>query len=233
MVASVEPEKSKLKIIIVEDDEALRTVLARVLSHLGHDVRSACDGVALDSALADYPADVVVLDLNLPGEDGVDIARRLRRTNNCGIIMTTGRGLVKERVSGFQSGADLYFVKPVDPMELHEAISNLGRRLAQSPPSSIVWHLDPSSSILRTPRNISIKLTSNECIVLKLLFASPGETVRSSDIFLALGHPDDEYGGMRVKALFSRLRKKVKSLDTESELPISARHSLGYAFLAT
>ena len=211
----------------------MRIVLAGVLSRLGHDVRSVGDGASLNSALDDYPADVVVLDLSLPGEDGVDIAQRLRRTCNCGIIMTTGRGLVKERVSGFQSGADLYFVKPVDPMELHEAILNLGRRLVRSLPSTTIpWHFDPSSSTLKTPRNINIVLTSNECIVLKLLFAVPGKTVHSSVIFSALGHPDDEYGAMRVKTLFSRLRVKVHSLDPESELPIRARHSLGYAFLA-
>jgi len=145
-------DKTRLRLIIVEDDEALRTVIAKVLSHLGHDVRTACDGAALDAALANYPADVVLLDLNLPGEDGVDIAQRLRRTNNCGIIMITARGMAKDRVSGFYSGADLYFVKPVDPMELHAAILNLGRRLAQSlPTTTIPWHFNPSSSTLRTP----------------------------------------------------------------------------------
>ncbi|MEI6306745.1 MAG: response regulator transcription factor, partial [Deltaproteobacteria bacterium] len=177
--------------------------------------------------------DVLILDLNLPGEDGVDIAQRLRRTCSCGIIMTTARGQVKERVSGFQSGADLYFVKPIDPIELHAALISLGRRI--SPPLPIeksAWHFEPQLSTMRTPRNISIQLTAQECIVMRLLFASPGETVLRSEIFSALGHPDDEYASKRLETLLSRFRSKVRVFDPESELPIRARHGMGYAFLA-
>jgi len=223
----------KLRIIIVEDEEDLLIVLVAVLSRLGLDVRGCSDGASLDRAIADYPADVVVLDLNLPGEDGVDIARRLRRTCQCGIIMTTSRAMVNERVRGFESGADLYFVKPIDPMELHAALLNLGRRLTQPPlPVKPLWLYDSASSSLRTPNGVSIKLTANECTVMKMLFAVPGEIVSSASLLSALGHPDDEYGLQRLKTLFSRLRSKVHDHDTESELPVRARHSLGYALLA-
>ena len=217
-----------LRVIIVEDDEGLRTVLVKILSSLGHDVRGVGDGTSLDAAMADYPADVVVLDLNLPGEDGVHIAQRLRATNRCGIIMTTSRALVDQRLEGFSSGADLYFVKPIEPMELHAALLNLGRRLT---PSDSSWRFDPLHSVLTTPRNISINLTSQECIVLKLLVAAPGQTVPRAEIFSALGHPDDEYGRKRLETLLSRLRSKAHSHDPGSELPLRARHSIGYAFL--
>ncbi|HIJ87217.1 MAG TPA: response regulator transcription factor [Desulfuromonadales bacterium] len=226
--------EAKLRIIIVEDEEVLRTVLVTILTRLGHDVRGAGDGAALDLALADYPADVVVLDLNLPDEDGVDIAQRLRRTCSCGIIMTTGRGQVEERVNGFQGGADLYFVKPIDPLELHAALLNLARRLtpAESPAKKIAWHFDPQLSTVRTPHGISINLTAHEYIVMQQLLAVPGKTVSRSELFSALGHPDDEYGSKRVETLLSRLRSKVRHFDPESELPIRARHGIGYAFLA-
>lgn len=226
-------EERKLRIIIVEDEDDLRIVLVEILSRLGLDARAAGDGASLDRAMADYPADIVVLDLNLPGEDGVDIARRLRQTHQCGIIMTTSRAMVDERVKGFESGADLYFVKPIDPIELHAALTNLGRRLAQPVPSEkIPWFYDSSASSLRTPNCVSIKLTANECTVMKLLFAVPGETVSSASLLTVLGHPDDEYGLQRLKTLFSRLRAKVHDHDPESELPVRARHSQGYAFLA-
>ena len=225
--------ESKLRIIIVEDEEDLRTVLVTILSRLGHDVRGAGDGTALDLALADYPADIVVLDLNLPGEDGVDIAQRLRRTSSCGIVMTTARGQVQERVSGFQGGADLYFVKPIDPLELHSALLNLGRRLKPSLSSAeAAWHFDPQLSIICTPHGISIKLTAHEFIVIQVLLAVPGKTVSRSELFSALGHPDNEYGSRRVETLLSRLRSKVHHLDPGAELPIRARHGVGYAFLA-
>jgi len=226
--------ESKLRIIIVEDEEELRTVLVSILTRLGHDVRGAGDGTALDLALADYPADVVVLDLNLPGEDGVGIAQRLRRTCSCGIVMTTARSQVQERVSGFQGGADLYFVKPIDPLELHAALLNLGRRLTPpgTPQNKATWHFDPQFSLVLTPHGVTVNLTAHEFIVMQLLLAVPGKTVRRSELYSALGHPDDEYGSKRVETLVSRLRSKVHLLDPESELPIRARHSMGYAFLA-
>ena len=223
----------KLRIIVVEDEEDSRTVLVTILSRFGHDVRGVVDGVSLDRALADYPADVVVLDLNLPGEDGVDIAKRLRRTINCGIVMTTARGQVNERVSGFQSGADLYFPKPFDPLELHASILSLGRRLTSSTTTDkSVWHFDPQLSVMFTPRGVSINLTAQESVVIGLLLAVPGKNVSRLEIFSALGHPDDEYASKRLEVLLSRLRLKVRSLDPESELPIRARISKAYAFLA-
>ena len=226
-------ESAKLRIIIVEDDEELRLVLVTVFSRLGHDVRGAGDGARLDFALADYLADVVVLDLNLPGEDGVDIAQRLRRTHQCGIIMMTDRALVQERVAGFESGADLYFVKPINPLELHAALLNLGRRLRPAlSPCGAAWHFELQRSVVQSPRGINISLTAQESIVMQLLFAVLGKTVSRPDIFFALGHPDDEHGSKRLETLLSRLRSKVHHLDPESELPIRARHSQGYAFLA-
>ena len=100
-----------LRVIIVEDDEGLRAVLVKILSSLGHDVRGVGDGASLDAAITEYPADVVVLDLNLPGEDGVHIAQRLRKTNSCGIIMTTSRALVDQRLEGFSKRSRPLFCK--------------------------------------------------------------------------------------------------------------------------
>jgi DNA-binding response OmpR family regulator len=224
----------QMRIALVEDQEELRNVLEAILSRLGHDVRSAGDGLALDRVLADFPADVVVLDLNLPGEDGVAIAQRLRQSkNHCGIIMTTSRALANERINGFENGADLYFVKPIDPMELHAALLNLGRRLKSSAASlETFWRFDLKLSALRTPQGIRIHLTAQECTVMRLLVARSGETVSRSEIFSALGHYDDEYASKRLETLLSRLRSKVRMLDPEVELPIRARHGRGYAFLA-
>lgn len=225
--------ETKLRIIIVEDDEFSRVMLETILTRFGHDVRGVADGKALDLALADYTADIVVLDLNLPGEDGLAIAHRLRRSINCGIIMTTGRGEITERVTGFQSGADLYFVKPFDPLELQAALLSLVSRIkSPSAPEDSTWAFDPRRSVIRTPRGIVISLTAQESVVIGLLSAAPEHTVSRTDIFTALGHLDDEYAVKRVEVLFSRLRSKVRALDPESEMPIRARHSKTYAFLA-
>ncbi len=222
-------EGPKLRIIIVEDEDDLRVVLLEILTRLGHDVRGAWDGASLDCAMAEYPADVVVLDLNLPGEDGVEIAQRMRRTCNCGIIMTTARWQVNDRISGFESGADLYFVKPIDPMELHAALLNLKRRL--EPTVVPAWYFDSKLSVMRTPKNATISLTTHECIVMRLLFAVPGNIVPRTEVFAALGHPDDEYSYKRLDVLLSRLRSKIRTIDPEAELPVRARRGMGYAFL--
>ena len=222
-------EEPKLRIIIVEDEQELQQLLVTVLSRFGHDVRGVGDGISLDRALADYPADIVVLDLNLPGEDGVDIAQRLRQKHQCGIIMTTSRSMVDERVKGFDSGADIYFVKPINPVELNAALLNLKRRL--DPATVPAWYFDLKLSVMRTPNNATISLTSHECIVMKLLFAVPGNIVPRTEVFAALGHPDDEYSYKRLDVLLSRLRSKIRTIDPEAELPVRARRGMGYAFL--
>ena len=223
----------KLRVIFVEDEDELRELLVAILTRFGHDARGAGDGVALDRLLADYPADVIVLDLNLPGEDGISIARRLRAGSNCGIIMTTSRGQLTERLEGFECGADIYYTKPIEPVELNAAIENLARRV-MSPPSpeeNEAWQFDPKLAELTTPRGVKVRLSARECIVMELLLASPGETVPRLELFAALGHRDDVHSDSSVETLFSRLRSKVGSLDPLSKLPIRARHSLGYAFL--
>ena len=221
----------KLQVLIVEDDTALRNALIKIFQHFGHDVRGAEDGAAMDSLLAERAADIIILDVNLPGEeDGVQIARRLRRSSSCGIIMLTGRGQIVDKLDGYQSGADLYFVKPVDPVELHAAIVSLGRRLA--PAKQAAWQLDAKRSVLLTPRGIEVPLSAQKCAFLKLLFTTPGDTVPRSEIYAALGHADDEYARQRVETMITRLRSDVRSSDPESELPVRARHNLGYAFLA-
>ncbi|MEI6874952.1 MAG: response regulator transcription factor, partial [Spirochaetota bacterium] len=176
----------KLRVIFVEDEEELREVLVAVHSRFGHDARGCGDGASLDRLLADYPADVIVLDLNLPGEDGISISRRIRAGSNCGIIMMTSRGQLTERLKGFECGADIYFVKPIEPVELNAAIESLARRLVPtSTQAKAAWHFDPRLSELTTPRGIEIELTAQECTVMKLLLASPGQTVHRLDIFSA------------------------------------------------
>ncbi len=220
----------KLKILIIEDDEPLRTALEKILAHFGHDVRGAGDGSDMDSALADYAADVVLLDLNLPGEDGFQLTQRLRKTSSCGIIMLTGRGHLHDKLDGYKSGADFYLVKPIDPEELLAAITSLGRRIVPSTPA---WRFDTVRSLLITSRNISIPLTYQQTLIIGLLTAKIGETVPRSDILSALGHLDDEYSRKRLETQLSRLRARVHAADPESELPIRARQSYGYSFLAT
>ncbi len=120
----------RIPIVICEDDEELRRILVVGLRYFGIDACGVGDGVALDTALAADRATVVVLDIGLPGEDGLSIARRLSASSSSlmGIILLTARGSMEDRTQGICSGADAYFVKPVDLRELASAVQNLHRR---------------------------------------------------------------------------------------------------------
>ena len=216
-------------VLVVEDDPKLRENLAIGLTYNGFEVAGVADGIELDAALANEHFDVIVLDLGLPGEDGIEIAKRIRKRANTGLIMVTARGMTEDRIIGFESGADLYFVKPVDIKELAASIRGLERRLVQ--PFQSEWWLDFSSSRLITPNGISIKLNANERSVLKLLLANIGKDVSRAIILEILGFPDEISFYPRLDVLISRLRSKVVAADPSLSLPIQTRYSLGYTFL--
>jgi two-component system OmpR family response regulator len=219
-----------LRIVVVEDSEELRLFLVTGLSGFGHHVRGVADGRAMDSALAAAPADIVILDIGLPGEDGMAIAKRVRRSHTCGIVMVTSYARVDDRVHSFRNGADLYFVKPVDLRELDAGLRSLAHRIFGQPQPS--WRLNAMLSKLFTPNGVEIPLSAQELIFLRKLSETPGENVLRRDIFAALGQPNDHYADRRLETLVSRLRTRVRTLASGAELPVRSRHNLGYAFLA-
>ena len=223
-------QEKPLSIIVVEDEPELRDSLMSGLSYFGFEMRGVGDGAELDAALAQKPAHVVLLDLGLPREGGLEIAARLRGNPMLGIIMLTARSMTQERILGLECGADHYFVKPVDITELAAAIKNLGRRLAR--PVATPWSYSAEASSLQTPNGIVIPLTAQECILLGLLFAHLGKNVARQQIFKALGQPDDISSNARIEVLISRLRAKVQKADPAATLPLRARHNMGYILLA-
>ena len=223
----------QMRIVIVEDNHELREILATGLRHFGHLVRDVASAQEVDAALLEFDAELLILDLGLTGEDGISVARRLRQhyRNTLGIVMVTARGRVEDRVMGLETGADLYYVKPVDIRELEAALRSLKRRIGHVGRPG--WRFNATTSTLSSPGNADLQLTAQECILLRTLLKTPGENVSRREIFHALHQPDDQYADKRLEAMISRLRRKLKEADPASELPIRARHNLGYAFLAT
>src|SRR3954471_15492394 len=119
------------EIIVVDDDPKLCRMLAEALGIEGHRVRRAADGAELRGLLAEAPADVVILDVGLPGEDGFRLARWLRERHDPGIVMLTGADTVIDRVVGLETGADDYLAKPCALPELRARIAAVLRRRAQ------------------------------------------------------------------------------------------------------
>jgi DNA-binding response OmpR family regulator len=231
------PGQPTVRLVVCEDDRELRSILLTGLPHFGIDARGAADGHALDEALLDHRPTVVVLDIGLPGEDGLAIARRLRAVGGppLGIILLTARGTLEDRLEGLRDGADAYFVKPVDLRELAFAVRNLHRRV--SPPSTEQpaeggYTLDTLHSQLNLPSGEQVVLTATELRILQALALKPGEVVERVDLLKSLRLPMDLPGMQRLETQISRLRSKVRQLSGSEPLPLHARHGVGYAFLA-
>lgn len=233
-------------IVVVEDEASLRADLVEYLSACGHSVAGCGDGLELDVALARQPADIIILDVNLPGEDGFSIAKRLRDHSEVGIIMLTARGVNVDRVVGLEIGADVYLVKPIELRELEAQVRTLARRLKVSPsvaaaaaapaassaaPTTAGWVYDQVAWALLSPKGGMLKLTANERVFVNLLVDRPGEPVSRADIFRALGKREWDVGDRSVDSMVRRLRAKGEEV-LGHPLPIEAVHGTGYAFAA-
>ena len=226
-------------IAVVEDEGSLRADLVEYLGASGHHAIGCADGRVLDSILAENSVEIVILDVNLPGESGFGIARRLRERSSIGIIMLTARSLAVDRVVGLEMGADVYLVKPVELRELEAQIRALARRLgpaptASAPPCAPVqapWIYELLTWTLVAPDGTAIKLTGNERIFMTLLSACPGEPVSRTEIFTALGKRTWDPADRSVDSMVRRLRAKGDDATT-TPVPIEAVHGIGYAFAA-
>ncbi|SMF49881.1 DNA-binding response regulator, OmpR family, contains REC and winged-helix (wHTH) domain [Azospirillum oryzae] len=240
------------RIIVVEDEADLRDDLVEYLDRCGFEVRGASRGAELDRLLEAGPADVIVLDINLPDEDGFSVARRVRAGSPAAIIMLTARSSLIDRVIGLELGADVYLVKPVDFREVEAQIKALMRRMqkgAESPPAAEqvqpspaapagapgadlrkAWLFDDIEWRIQPPTGAAVPLTATEYKFLSLLVTAPGEAVSRQDISLALTGRDWDPYSRSIDSLVRRLRIKVEER-SGCALPVQAVHGVGYAFI--
>ena len=179
-------------VLVIDDDDTVREVLRRYLMRDGHDVLEAADGsTGLELALDRNP-DLLVLDLMLPGMDGLDVCRQIRRTSSVPIIMLTALGQVSDRVVGLEYGADDYVVKPFSPREL---ALRVGRVLDRSRASARPAATEPqrvstadgeltadATSRIATCRGRALSLTSREFDLLYFLLAHPGRVFGRAEL---------------------------------------------------
>lgn len=130
------PARSVARLLVVDDDPQIRDLLSDYLRESGFDVATAADGVQMWAQLAAMPADVVVLDLMLPGEDGLSLCRQLHARGDVSVVMLTSRSTLLDRIVGLEVGADDYLPKPFDPRELLARIKAVLRRGPRLPPGS-------------------------------------------------------------------------------------------------
>ena len=219
------------EVLLVEDDPAARQGLELALRRLGYGVRPAETGEAALNALVEGAADVVVLDVMLPGLDGFEVCRRLRRSSDVPVIMLTARSDDFDIVGGLEAGADDYVVKPVEPRVLDARIRAVLRRLARAgSPAETYGELviDRASLIVRRAGR-EVSLTPIELRLLLVLSGSPRQ-VFSREQLLDLVWEHDYLGDSRlVDACVQRLRAKIET-DTSEPRYIQTVRGFGYRF---
>ncbi|MDP1524479.1 MAG: response regulator transcription factor [Rhodocyclaceae bacterium] len=217
---------------LIEDNLDFRAEVAFHLRRNGFAIALESDGSGIDAQLADRPCDLLVLDLGLPVEDGLVIARRLRRQQPwLGIVMLTARGSLDDRLAGFEEGADAYLIKPIDMRELVATLHSVQRRLAVPALTTESWSLTPDTLSIGSPAGVAIALTATEMDLLKCLAAAAPEPVSREALAAAMGHTEPDFDYRRLEVAFSRLRKKIETA-TAGESPIRAARGRGYVFAA-
>lgn len=223
-----------MKILVVDDDQAVRDSLRRSLSFNGYTVTMAEDGEkALELITSDRP-DLVVLDVMMPKMDGLDVCRELRsRGDDIPVLMLTARNSVSERVAGLDAGADDYLPKPFALEELLARVRSLLRRAALDPATSSEsavlsfedLSLDPDTrEVFRGSRNIS--LTRTEFALLELLMSNPRRVLTRSAILEDVWGYDFPTSGNALEVYIGYLRRKTEA-DGESRLIHTVR-GVGY-----
>lgn len=197
-------------VIVVEDNEILRQELVLYLSDEGFAARGVDTGEELNRALQAESADILILDLNLPEEDGIDIARRIRNAlPEVGIVMLTARMRANDRLEGYAAGADVYLTKPTRPKELVAVINNLFARLRVGA-GPAPWQLDMAELSLRSPKGARIELSAGEARLLKE-FALCGQYLDLDTLQSRFGDASqsEKINKARLEVAISRLRAKL------------------------
>jgi two-component system OmpR family response regulator len=239
----------QLHVLIVDDEPRIRTMLRRYLVEEGFKVSDAADGAGMRAALAREAVDLVLLDLMMPGEDGLSLARHIRQRSEIPIIMLSGKGDLVDRVVGLETGADDYITKPFELREVLARIRTVLRRAATrdasaaSEPSLAAnvnasevlvfegWRLDLVRRELRWQTGESVPLTAGEFELLRAFTTNPNRVLnRDQLIDLVKGREWAAYD-RGVDTQVMRLRKKIEP-DPSNPRFIKTVRGAGYVFAA-
>lgn len=223
-----------MKLCVIEDNTALREAMAHALVERGFDVFGVADAAALQDVLRDHQPDVFVIDIELPGEDGWSITQRIRKAYPQSFIaMVTARGKIEERVRGYELGADLYLVKPINLKELVAAIHAAQRRLdmGQDHSTSASFVLAVKDMMLSVPGKLSgVTLTPSECQLLKALIEAPNGQLEYWELIELLAKATTDESRRILEVHMVNLRNKLRRLGAEGQVIRSVR-GVGYRLL--
>jgi len=217
------------KVVFIEDNETMRDELVHYLRSEGFDVTGLGDGFELNGYLKNDQPHILILDLNLQFEDGINIARRMRTSYpEIRIVMLTGRVQGSHRLEGYEAGADVYLTKPTRPGEILAVLKNISRRYQSEVAAEVVWKLDVSRYLLTSTHGHSAGLTTSEVRLLRELAIS-SDCVPHGQLMALFGDEmvDEKTIKARIEVLVSRLRAKLSALGSEP-LDIRVLRGQGY-----
>ena len=228
---------SEPHLLVVDDDTELCALLKRYLEENGYAVSCVGDGVTMDRFLDNNDVELIILDLMLPGEDGLSLAQRLRQSGNIPVIMLSARGEEVDRIIGLEMGADDYLAKPFNPRELLARIKALLRRSTASQQATASprsysfssFHLDVVQQQLLN-NDEPIPLTTGEFSLLRVLVENPEQELSRDDLVQKLKGYERQPYDRSIDVCITRLRKKIEA-DPSKPSFIHTVWGRGYIFL--
>lgn len=239
------------QILVVDDSDVVRQTLVSYFEQEGYVVHAAANAEQAERLLEQLPIDVVLMDIRLPGKDGLTLTRELRAASEVGIILVTGRQDELDRIVGLECGADEYVTKPFNPREILARVKNLVWRVktlrelvlreqeaqqaleAQAQTTQLVrlgaWQLDTHRRLLLADDGEVVTLTEGEYQLLQLLCENAGKTLSRDHLMDRLKRRSWDATDRSIDVLIARLRKKLRE-DARQSQQIVTVHGVGYLF---
>jgi two-component system, OmpR family, phosphate regulon response regulator OmpR len=221
-------------VLIVDDDARIRSLMLRFLLNNGYRVTTAAHAQAARDAMTLFVFDLIVLDVMMPGESGLELAHALRGTLDTPIIMLTARGETSDRISGLEAGVDDYMAKPFEPRELLLRIQALLRRArVVAPAMSDIrfggFVFDMRTGELKRGSDV-MRITERERDILRVLATHPGDVVARQDLAGNTAAADSAAGDRAVDVQINRLRRKIE-IDPTQPLLLQTVRGMGYKLM--
>ncbi len=222
--------QGKVRILIVDDDKAIRNLLSEYLQQYDFETTTAASTAEATQYLTQHTFDIIILDVMMPQETGIEFLRRFRQTSQTYVLMLTALDNVTQKIEGLDVGADDYLTKPFEPLELVARLRALLRRKSSSAPEEnkvlyigqFEFHVKPGALLHQGSQVI---LSSTEKTLLQVLAQRPLEPTSRESLAQKMGHRVSE---RTIDVQINRLRQKLKAIDAEHETILTVRH-LGYA----
>ena len=225
------------RLLVVDDDAELRSVIAEFLTDHGFSVATAADAVTMEAALAGERYDLIVLDVMMPGEDGLSIARRLAAEGGPSVVMLSALGDDVDRIVGLEIGADDYLPKPCNPRELLARVRAVLRRAGGKADADMAapgyrfagWRIDPGQRLLVDPAGRDLLLSEGEFAILVALVEHPRRVLTRDQLLAYARGPDSDAFDRAIDTQISRIRRRLSERDG-AELIRTIRNE-GYYFV--